>query len=142
MRDSTFRTPAAARPRFGAGAFRGTVEPNSIGVLHPASVTDPATKLSPTAGIRPVDVTSFSAPNQLRLGVLRIIEEWWRWRTPFSGDYFVGPSVTRAVVARGMRPQGRFSKLVPSKPNLYEPAMYGAGTEGRTGFADRTRIRR
>lgn len=118
--------PSRALPRFGAGAFRGSIAPSSTPV-DDRDITAPepvAIPIGPTAGIRAVNVTGFSAGNSFRAGVVGMLEEWWRWRTPMSDEIYVGPPQTRSI-ERAMAPPRRLTKVVANRRTFYEAPEYG-----------------
>jgi len=146
QRDSRFTVNPNAQPRFGQGAFRGTIVGESNGVLDRAAVVDPVVRIAPTTGIRPVNVTSYSNPNQLRLGTVRMLKEWWRWRHRMSGEFFVSQNHAQATThyQRTMRAPHVLGAVVANRHVTYDPPQYGNGgamLNGRT-VASRRRIRR
>lgn len=141
--------PERALPRFGRGAFRGSVAPHST-PTGDARFGDPAPFVRPHPFVvAPVNPTSFSAGNKVRLGVVGMMMEWWRFRRPMSGEYFVanGEQYTRHV-ARRMARVRRLDRTVASRRVTYEAPSYGpqagpdsgaAATSGLPNFGRRRR---
>ena len=118
--------PVRAQPRFGRGAFRGSVAHASTpkGDIRYAN-PDPFSPPVPFP-VTPVNVTSFSAGNQLRLGVVGMLFEWWNWRSQNSGAIFVSnPASHTRVVARRMSRVRRLDHLVANRRVIYDAPSYG-----------------
>ena len=119
--------PGRSLPRFGSGAFRGTIAPSPSQAADqrmtaPEPVTHPA---SATAGIRPVDVTSFSAGNSQRNGIVGIMLEFWRWRRPMQGTVFISPDHYDGSAERAMARPRRLDKVIPNREYTYTAPEYG-----------------
>lgn len=121
--------PRRALPRFGRGAFVGSVVPASTPMAD-YRVDDPTPTVGPQPfPVTPVNPTAFSAGNRWRHFVQPIPFEWWNWRNPFQtrvGAIFVSnPANHRRIVARRMSRVRRLDKLVASSRVIYDPQTYG-----------------
>lgn len=76
--------------------------------------------------LAPVSVTSFSAGNRIRLGVVGVLAEWWINRHRMSGQIFVDPEIHhRRIVARRQARVRKLDRLVASQQVAYSPLSYG-----------------
>lgn len=118
--------PVRAQPRFGRGAFRGSVSHASTPTSDMA-YADPAPYRHPGGfAVTPVNVTSFSAGNHVRLGVVKLMYEWWYARPRSNGQIFVmQPSDHRRTVARRMSRVRRLDHLVGNRRVIYDAPSYG-----------------
>ena len=138
--------PGAAlqRRQFGRGAWAGSVAPAST-MRADERFADPAPFMPPRGfRVTPVNPTSYSAGNKIRLGVVGIMLEWWRFRRPMRGDIFVANSDQfHRVVARRMSRVRRLDRVVPNRRVTYEAQSYGS-SEARTatGLPNFSRRRR
>lgn len=120
--------PDRALPRFGKGAFRGFIAP-AVHTRGDASfsttrIVQPAPQRVFSGFVPQVTPTQASAGNRVRLGTVGILSEYWRWRRPLWGEYFVRANPQSSAVARRSRPQPVLSKLIPSSHNAYDPPQY------------------
>ena len=118
--------PVRAQPRFGRGAFRGSVAHASTPTSD-MSYADPDPYRPPQPfPVTPVNVTSFSAGNHVRLGVVGIMYEWWYMRRQNNGMIFVmNPTEHRRIVARRMSRVRRLDRLVANQRVIYDAPSYG-----------------
>lgn len=98
------------------GRFRGGI-----------SAPEPETHLAPLH-IRAVRVTDASYGNRVRLGIVEMMREWWRWRTPMRGEIFRRDFKDYETIPRMMQAPRRLDRLVPSRRVYYEAPMYGRDT--------------
>lgn len=118
--------PQALPPAFGASAFRGSVLDGSNPVAD-RTMTDPAPfHRDDSLRIRPVRVTEFSAGNQVRLGIVGTLREYWRFQTKMSGEFFVANSDQyHRLPNRRMARVRRFVRVVPNRRGVYKARTYG-----------------
>lgn len=121
--------PRRARPRFGRGAWEGSVVPAST-PTDDMRTADPTPVYPPKPfPVTPVNVTAFSAGNAWRHFVQPIMFEWWNWRNPLNtrvGPYFVAaPQEFHRIVHRRMSRVRRLDRLVPTRRVIYDPQTYG-----------------
>ena len=136
--------PVRAQPRFGRGAFRGSVSHASTPISD-MTFADPSPYHPPVPfPVTPVNVTSFSAGNKVRLGLVGFMYEWWSSRPRNNSQIFVAPiSDHRRIVARRMSRVRRMDHLVASRRVIYDAPTYGdSSTATDTGLPTFTYRRR
>ena len=118
--------PVRAQPRFGRGAFRGSVAHGSTPTSDMRYAAPDAYRPPVIFPVTPVNVTSFSAGNRIRMNVVGIMYEWWYMRRQNNGDIFVmPPSEHRRIVHRRMSRVRRLDRLVANRRVVYDAPSYG-----------------
>lgn len=92
----------------------------------------PYVKNDPMAGITPPAFSRSAEGNQVRLGIVQVMREYWRFMGRMSGDIFYslsGPEIRQNPPARALARPARFTKVIPNRRSFYAPEVYGGDAE-------------